>query len=192
MSTSAGLLNFFSLEASEYIEQLDGLVARAGGATPDPDSFTRNARSLRGSATMAKLAGIAEIAANLERIGRALRDGSLRWDQSLQGAAIAAIDDLKTLLHSVRSGWSESDDRRVATRLAELTRFTPAGQRPQTPTPTSGVGASFLAAETAQIAAALDTFIARPSEREAFTFALGRLRALRGVAALKDLPPLAE
>ncbi len=192
MSTSSGLLSFFFLEASEYIEQLDGLIARAGGATPDPDSFTRSARSLRGSATMAKLPGIAEIAANLERIGRALRDGSVKWDQSVQGASVAAIDDLKILLHSVRSGWTEADDRRVSARLAELTRFTPAGQRPQTPTPAAGVGASFLAAETAQIAAALDTFIARPTQRDAFTLALGRLRALRGVAALKDLPPLAD
>ena len=191
MSTSAGLLDFFILEASDYIEQLDGLVARAAGAAPDPDPFTRSARSLRGSATMAKLGGIAEIAAHLERIGRALRDGSLRWEPALQGAATAAIDDLKILLRAVRT-WSDVEDRRASARLAELARFTPAGQRPQAPTPAAGGGASYLAAETAQIAAALDAYLARPEARDAFTLAIGRIRALRGVASLKDLPPLAE
>src|SRR5687767_12532779 len=103
MSTSAGLLDFFILEASDYIEQLDGLVARSAGAAPDADPFTRSARSLRGSATMAKLSGIAEIAAHLERVGRGLREGSLRWDHALHGAATSAIDDLKILLRAVRT-----------------------------------------------------------------------------------------
>src|SRR5688500_7402050 len=159
MSTSAGLLDFFILEASDYIEQLDGLVARAGGSAPDADPFTRSARSLRGSATMAKLPGIAEIAANLERMGRGLRDGSIRWDHALQGAATAAIDDLKILLRAVR-GWSEAEDRRVSARLAELARFAPAGQRPQGPTPQAGIGASYLAAAAAQITAALGAYLA--------------------------------
>lgn len=191
MSTSAGLLDFFILEASDYIEQLDGLVARAAGAAPDPDPFTRSARSLRGSATMAKLTGIAEIAAHLERVGRGLRDGSARWEPALHGAATAAIDDLKILLRAVRT-WSTAEDRRVSARVAELARFAPAAQRSPGPTPAAGVGASYLAAETAQIAAALDAFLARPDARDAFALAIGRLRALRGVASLKDLPPLAE
>ena len=191
MSTSAGLLDFFILEASDYIEQLDGLIARASGGAPDADAFTRSARSLRGSATMAKLRGIAEIAAHLERVGRALRDGSLRWDPALHGALTAAVDDLKILLRAVRT-WGEADDRRASARLAELARLTPAVQRPQAPTPAAGVGASYLAAETAQIAAALDAYLARPDARDAFDLAVGRLRALRGVASLKDLPPLAE
>jgi chemotaxis protein histidine kinase CheA len=191
MSTSAGLLDFFILEASDYIEQLDGLVARAGASTPDTEAFTRSARSLRGSATMAKLSGIAEISTALERIGRSLRDGSLKWDPALQGAAVAAIDDLKILLRAVRT-WGENENRRVNARLADLGRYSAIGHRRE-PTPAAaGLGASFLAAETAQIAAALDAFVARPSERDTFSLALGRVRALRGVAALKDLPPLAE
>ena len=190
MSTQAGLLDFFLLEASDYIEQLDGLVARAGGGQPDADSFTRSARSLRGSATMAKLSGIAEVSTALERMGRSLRDGSLKWDPGLQGAAVAAIDDLKLLLRSVRT-WGEEENRRVTARLADLGRFSTSGQR-TSPTSLAGLGASFLAAETAQIAVALDAFLARPQARENFELALGRVRALRGVASLKDLPPLAE
>ena len=52
-------LDFFVLEASEYTEQLDGALARSAGNAPDLDLFTRNARALRGSATMARVDGIA-------------------------------------------------------------------------------------------------------------------------------------
>src|SRR5690349_23504099 len=128
MSTPAGLLEFFILEASDYIEQLDGLVTRASGGAPDPDAFTRNARSLRGSATMAKLGGLADLSTALERIGRSLRDGSLKWDAALQGAAIAAIDDLKILLRGERTR-GDDENRRVAARLAELGRYATAAQR---------------------------------------------------------------
>ena len=55
---SQGLLDFFVLEASEYTEQLDGALARSAGNAPDLDLFTRNARALRGSATMARVDGI--------------------------------------------------------------------------------------------------------------------------------------
>src|SRR5688572_9402636 len=112
MGTSAGLLDFFILEASDYIEQLDGLVARAGASGPDADALMRNARSLRGSATMAKLTGIAEVAAAIERLGRSLRERSLSWDPALGGAVTAAIDDLKILLRGVRT-WGAGEDRRV-------------------------------------------------------------------------------
>src|SRR5256884_7614853 len=51
-----GFLDFFILEASEYVEQLDGLLARAVPTTgPDAEVMIRHARALRGSATMAKI-----------------------------------------------------------------------------------------------------------------------------------------
>jgi chemotaxis protein histidine kinase CheA len=190
MSTSAGLLDFFILEASDYIEQLDGVVARAGAGGPDADALMRSARSLRGSATMAKLTGIAEIAAAVERLGRSLRERSLVWDAALKGAVISAIDDLKILLRAVRT-WGDAEDRRVAARLGDLSRHAPTLRAHATPG-TAGLGAGFLAAETAQIAAALDAFLGRPTARDALMLAITRVRALRGVAALKDLPPLAE
>ena len=190
MGTSAGLLDFFILEASDYIEQLDGLVARAAATGPDADSLMRSARALRGSATMAKLTGLAEIAASIERLGRSLRDRSLAWDPALKGAVVAAVDDLKILLREVRS-WGEASDRRVASRLADLARYAPALHTQATPGG-AALGAGFLAAETTQIAAALDAFLARPTARDALTLAITRVRALRGVAALKDLPPIGE
>ena len=116
---SSGFLEFFILEASEYVERLDGLVLAAGANTPDADEAQRVARALRGTATMAKLPAFAELAAAVERVGRALQEGTLQWDQALRGALISAIDDLKTLLHAVR-GWSATEDQRAQTRAAEL------------------------------------------------------------------------
>ena len=48
MSSSVGLLDFFVLEASEYLERLDGIVAAAGDGAPDFDAITGYARRLRG------------------------------------------------------------------------------------------------------------------------------------------------
>ena len=48
---TGGLLDFFTLEASEYVEQLDGLVSRATSTPPDADAFTRAIRALRGNNT---------------------------------------------------------------------------------------------------------------------------------------------
>ena len=57
-----GFLDFFVLEASDYIDQLDAQL-KAGGGGLDADALQRAARALRGSATMAKLPAFAEMAA---------------------------------------------------------------------------------------------------------------------------------
>ena len=118
-----GFLDFFILEASEYVEQLDGLLARAVPTTgPDTEVMIRHARALRGSATMAKLTPFAELATALERVGRALRDGSVPWSPPLAGTLVATIDDLKILIRSVRA-WSVGDDQRASARATELARI---------------------------------------------------------------------
>src|ERR1700712_2753285 len=101
MTAPAGFLDFFVLEASEYVEQLDALILQGGAAGPDIDALQRSARALRGSATMAKLPAFAEMASGIERIGRALRDRTLPWDAALRGALVATVDDCKLLLRNV-------------------------------------------------------------------------------------------
>src|SRR5882724_11422056 len=122
---SQGLLDFFVLEAGEYTEQLDGALAKASGNVPDLDVFTRNARALRGSATMARVEGIAKVATGLERLSRGLRDGSLKWSPQLRGAIIAAVDDVKILVRGART-WGKPEDDRAAARSAELDTLAPA------------------------------------------------------------------
>ena len=139
MTGSPGFLEFFILEASDYVEQIDALLLAGGTSEPDAESLQRVTRALRGTATMAKLTPFAELAAAVERVARGLQERSLPWDAALGGALTAAIDDLKSLLHSARN-WTATETERAAARAAELSRFAP---RPtQTPTPVATQAAS--------------------------------------------------
>jgi chemotaxis protein histidine kinase CheA len=190
MTSPVGLLDFFILEANDSIDRLDAAVSGATTGAPDIELLLRHARTLRGSSTMARQNGIAEVAAGIERVARTLRDGEARWSQALHAALVAAVDDLKLLLRSVRN-WSTADERRAQARTAELARLAPDAPR-RTPTPSTGGGSAFLVAETGDIADALEQVVRRPGEREALDAALRHVRTLRGVASLRDVPPLPE
>ena len=185
---SSGLLDFFTLEASEYVEHLDGLVARAAGGPPEPEGFLRSARALRGSATMAKVGGVADVAAALERVAHALQTGGVTWNVALRGATVAAIDDLKILIRGVRS-WGDGETARSAARTRELASYAPAAAAAGSAAPHAS---AFLATEAAEIARQLAEFAENPTGQSAFAATLQRVRGLRGIALLKDLPPLPE
>ncbi|MDB4875694.1 MAG: Hpt domain protein [Gemmatimonadetes bacterium] len=195
MSGAAGFFEFFILEASDYVEQLDGLLLGGGSTGPDADAVQRVARALRGTATMAKMPSFAELASSVERVGRAIQEGAVQWNPAIGGALTGAIDDLKTLLHSART-WSAADDQRASARAAELSRFAPA--KPPAATPAAGtasspaVGSSFLATEAANIAAGLELLTTRAGDPETAANVLRRVRALRGVAGVKEVAPLAD
>lgn len=190
MTSPGGILDFFILEASEYVEQLDALLARAGSSGPDADAVYRTSRALRGSATMAKQPSIADLAAALERVGRALGERALAWEPALGGAVVAAIDDLKLLVRAVRN-WSPTEDQRAATRSAELTRYAPV-RAGMTSTPTASSGVNFFASEAANIAAGLELLTARPNDRDGAGNVLRRVRALRGIAGIREIGPVSE
>jgi chemotaxis protein histidine kinase CheA len=190
MTSPVGVLDLFVLEASEYLEQLDGVLAKAGDAGPDGETVQRSARALRGSATMAKLPSFAELAAAVERAGRAMRDGVLAWEPALSGALVAAVDELKTLLRNARA-WTPADDQRAATRTAELSRYAPKGPAAAS-APSAVSGSNFLSSETANIAAGLELLLARSDDRDSARNVLARIRALRGVAGIKEVPLLAD
>lgn len=195
MTGAPGFLDFFILEASEYVEQIDGVLLDASTSGPDAEAMQRLARALRGTATMAKIPSFADLAAGIERVGRALQDGSLRWEPALGGALVAAIDDLKTLLRSVR-GWSVTDDDRANARTAELSRYAPK-RASATPGESGTPGSStapppFLATEAANIAAGLELLTTRSGDAETASNVLNRVRGLRGVAGVKEVAPLAE
>jgi chemotaxis protein histidine kinase CheA len=186
----ASFLDFFVLEASEYVEQIDGLLSRAAATGPDADALQKIARALRGSATMAKLTSFAELASAVESVGRALRQGALGWDASLQGAITAAVDDLKILVRAARS-WSPAEDQWAMRRVAELSQYVPAisAAVPVIASPASPV---FFAAETSNIAAGLELLATRPDNRDGALNVLRRIRGLRGVAGVREIPALAE
>src|SRR5688500_6645332 len=182
-------LDFFVLEAGEYVEQLDVLVSRAPASGPDSDQLQKVARALRGSATMAKLGAFADLASGLEGIGRALRTGSTRWDERLKSVLTATIDDFKILVRAVRS-WSPNEDQLAMRRLQELGQYVqlPAGSA----TPIAGSGATFFASETNNIAAGLELLATRPDDQIGGANVLARVRALRGVAGVKEIAALSE
>lgn len=184
---TGGLLDFFTLEASEYVEQLDALVSRASAAPPDAESFARGVRSLRGSATMAKVMGVATLASALERLAKQVKDGSLAWDAASRGVTISAIDDAKILIRAVRN-WGPAEDARVRERVEEIDRIAPKSESPSA----KRSATEYLATTTAAAAAALLEYAENPGGREQFARVMDKVRALRGVAALKDLPPLGE
>ncbi len=199
MTASAGVMDFFIVEASEYIERLDNLLTSAGPAGPNADSFGRYARALRGSATMSRQYGIADIAGALERVARGLRNRAMGWTPAASAAVVAAVDDLRILVRAVRD-WSPAEDRRAQARTAELDRLAPGpGGAPYVPPPASApteneplTGANFLAAETADLARSLEQLVAAPEDTSVIAALAGRVRALRGVADLKDMPPLPD
>ena len=83
MTSSPELLRFFHAEANEYLDALAGLVLD-DDATPDASAFVAAARAMRGSATMARVQRVADLAFTLEQIGNALREGELTWSVVLQ------------------------------------------------------------------------------------------------------------
>jgi chemotaxis protein histidine kinase CheA len=185
-----GVIELFVLQASDYVEQLDAVLNSAGNSSADGEALARGARMLRGSATMTKLPGVAEVAAGIERVGRAVREGTLLWEPGLRSALTAAIDDLKVLIRGVRA-WGPAEDQRAQARSSELARYAPQLARSNTPSAAAG-GSAFLANEAAEIAVTLDQFLAHPGDAALLASLVARVRGLRGVAATRDLPPLAD
>jgi chemotaxis protein histidine kinase CheA len=125
MTMPGRLLDFFSLEANEYLMRLESLAAKKGMEPSDATQFAAAARGLRGSATMAKAGGIVQVAMTVERIGSGVVHGATTWEPELQRALVGAIEDLKVLVRSVRT-WGADQDARVEESLRRLARFAPA------------------------------------------------------------------
>ena len=194
MTGPAGFVDFFVLEASDYVEQLDGLLLRASATGPDASALQRIARALRGAATMAKLRSFADLAGAVERVGRALHDGVQQWDPALSAALVAAIDELKTLIHAART-WSAAEDRRAESRTASLARYAPTAPAASLSPPTGGGGGStamFFASEAANIGAGLELLKTPAASSATLGNVLARVRALRGVKGVADFGALGD
>ena len=119
MTSPDGLLHFFVLEATDYIDRLDSLVTSSGEEGPDASALSRYSRNLRGSATMSRQMGIAEVSAALERLARALRNRAIQWDVAVHAVVVSAIDDLRILVRAVRT--PAGDERRTRSRASRGT-----------------------------------------------------------------------
>lgn len=197
MGQSMGMLDFFVLEAGEYLERLDALAQAPAGPFPNADEFVRIARAWRGGALMASQQPMARAAQGLEAAGRALKDGRAAWDEGVRGEIIRAVDDCKKYLHRIRTPAPEDAPRaeEIGAALERLAGRTSAGARAATGGLDAG-GRAFVAREAAAIASALDRAAQALTADRAARDALGgvppAMSALRGVAVLNDLPPLGD
>src|SRR5436309_1572666 len=191
-----GMSDFFALEAGEYLERLDGLLAQS--EHPSADELVRLARALRGSALMANQQAIARAAAGLESLARAVHDGRRSWDGQTKQLGVRAVDDLKIFVR--RAGaWTDADTAKAEALGQELDQVAgrPSAQIRAAEALGLDAGArAFIAREGAAIASALDraaqALRANPLAHDPLQHILKALQPLRGLAALNDLPPLPD
>ena len=124
MTTPGRLLDFFTLEASEYLNRLEALVTQSSLQPSDAVQLAASARGLRGSATMAKASGVSTLANTVERISGRIVQGAIQWEPEIQRAMVGAIEDLKLTVRAVRS-WGAEQDARVAESVQRLARYAP-------------------------------------------------------------------
>ena len=200
MNSSLGSMDFFALEAGEYLERLATIVDQEGG--PKRDEFVRFARALRGSALMANQADFAGAAGGLEAIARAYRDGSLTWDAAAREIAAQGIETLKELLRNATT-WSQAETQKAARLARDLEQVAgqpgPATHRRSTDAEPGSLNTgvrAFVAREGALIASALEragrALAADPADADPIHHAVRRMQSLRGLAELTDLSPLPE
>jgi hypothetical protein len=195
VSTTSRRAEFFALEASEYLSDLEPLANAHD--RPDAERLVRGARALRGAALMAGLGTYARTAAGLEAIARQVRDHALAWEPNAREAWIEGLATLRALMTRA-ANWEAADDRQalaLAERLDQVLSGRPA--RSTAPAPaalTPGVRA-FIARESALIAGSLEQAsraLAPVPPTAALSAVLERMQSLRGLGASAELSPLPE
>src|SRR5205085_10120335 len=112
-----GMSDVVALEAAEYLERLDTLLAT--GDSSSADELVRLARALRGSALMANQHAIARTAAALEALARAVREGRRAWDPQTRQLAVRGVDDLKIFVRRAPA-WSDAATAKAEALSQEL------------------------------------------------------------------------
>lgn len=187
--TSPELLRFFHAEAREYLDAVEGLAE--SGESFEAGAFVAASRALRGSATMARVPRVAEIALVMERLANAVRDGEIEWTANLRRDLGDTVVELRRLV-ATSSDWSPDDERRAADRLAALRSLLPARVRTPASPPTAGTTPIFIALQASAIASDLEKFLLNPVDRALIDDVVNRLKSLRGIAGVSDHPPLGE
>jgi chemotaxis protein histidine kinase CheA len=190
MNGSPELLEFYLVEATEYVDALDRLVSHHE-TFPDPNALLATARALRGSSTMARVDGVGELSLALEQIAVRARDDEVPWSSDLYRSLRGCVEDLRFLVRGVRV-WSEPHQRRCDERLSDLRRHLPVEPRRATPPPTEATTPVFVALQAAAIAAGIEAFLGAPEQRRTLDDAVGRARMLQGIAGIGAFPPLAD
>ena len=186
---SPELLRFFHAEAREYLDTVDALVS--GGAYFEASAFVAASRALRGSATMARVPRVPEIALTMERIANGVRDEEIEWSPDLRRDLGDTIVDLRRFVAS-SGDWSADDDRQAVDRLASLRALLPVGRTTPATPPSAGTTPIFIALQSSAIATDLERFLGNTLDRGLISDVVNRVKSLRGIAEVADHPPLGE
>lgn len=182
------LLEFFVLEASDYLDQLD-LALKA--PSPDADRLRRIARALRGAARMADQEAIATAAGALQSVAQALLSGARAWDAEVAGALVHAVDEFRIVVRGLSSGAPAEEldarARAVAERLG-VPETTAARQRAQDDQDFWRFLAGELNGVIDELAKAIGVLEGDPRDRESLKWLLRKIRPLRGMQAVSELP----
>lgn len=104
------LSEYFAHESSEYLEQLDRLLAEPG--IPDPEEMLRLARGVRGSAQMAGVDAIAKIAERVEdAVGSVISRGVV-WTDEIRELVAQTVRDIEVLIRSLHR-WGPAEEALV-------------------------------------------------------------------------------
>ena len=196
MNERMGLTEFFAMEAGEYLERLDTLVSPHD--SPSAGEIVRIARALRGSALMAKQQAIAGTTAALENLARSVDEGRRPWDAQVRQLMVRTVDDLKIFVRGIGT-WSDADEEKANALAEELDalagRSSAAHRKPVDHQLDAGTRA-FIGREGAAVASALDqaakSLQQNPLAHDPLQRALTLMQPLRGLASLKELPPLPD
>src|ERR1041385_7415233 len=115
MTSPLGMLDYFAMEAGEYLERPRGLVDAP--EAPAPAELVRYSRALRGAALMANQQPIARAANGLEGLARGIRDGQRAWDGTTKDLTSRAVEALSGFVK--RSGQWSAADGQAAEQLAK-------------------------------------------------------------------------
>ena len=190
MPPSPELLRYFVAEAGECLDILEPLVEQPIG--PDEGSAVVSAaRALRGTATIARVARIADLAFAIEQVGGGLRDFELEWSPALGDTLRRAVDELRAHVASTGS-WSDAEIARFVAAEASVRRFVPNVGRPTPPMPSSTTQPVFVALQASAIASDLDALMQATDRHRVLAEVLSRVRIMLGIAGLQEYPPLGE
>ncbi len=198
MALPAGRLQFFVLEATDYLDRLAVIADRP--SPPEGDDLVRLTRALRGAALMAGLESFAQAAGALEQTAKAHRDRPRGWTDERSTLVAAAIRELKRLTARAAE-WNDADDQ-AARDLARHVA-TAAGGAPVPPKAPAPAEDEHLKASVREFIGREGSVIAGTLEHAAQSLELGqpgraaelvlvKLQPLRGLASLPRLSPLPE
>jgi chemotaxis protein histidine kinase CheA len=187
------LSDYFALEASEFLDQLDGLLNRSD--QPDFRQLFRMARGVRGSATIAGVPQVARVAERLEEAARELRDGQLAWGEEVRQRAVRTVDDLRVLVRA-HPRWAADEETRANVAVERWSGLAGAERREAAAAHGGEQIFGFVQREIAQVVAELDRVVGElreaPTAREPLRSVLRRMRPVRGVAGMPALSPVLE